>query len=889
MTALRLRVSLSKALLALVACVILTSASLAQERTLKGVALVIGQTNYAALPALPNPTNDARLISGLLGDLGFEVSTVLDADSVRLERTLRRFTEDAAGADVALLYFAGHGVEAGGENFLVPIDATPDAPKGLAAISPILAELQASVPVTILLLDACRTNPFPQGAMIAAEGGTPSPVSGVGLGALRGVVPFRSTGSAAATTETLGAVIGFAAEPGKAALDGNAGASSPYAAALAKHLPASGFAFGDVMTMVTEEVYLATGAQQLPWTNASLRRQLFFGLAPEDKAGDEALIRGERRKLLLTIAATPRETRNLVEQVAVNNGVPMDALYGMLEVLKVDTSSGPADIAEQLQAGAARLRAIVAERDLQIRQDPELMRLASLADRAEREGAVALALEFRARASGRATEIDKVIDDAEANVKARRLELAETFRDHAQTAALNFDFGIAAAQYRQASLQAERWDEEAAFMYRVFEADALTDLGKERGDNAALAKAVGVYEEAKAMPGVRTTTGGPASVLINQGIALMALAERENGTRWLEAAIAAYEDALRVYSRKRNPDIWATVTLNLGNSYDLMGERGGGVPYFKKALESHRSAQKVYSRKKAPDEWAGLQNNIGNSLVSLGGTGEISKYYAQSVQAFRGALEVWTLESNPQRWAMASANMANAMRRLGEQEKGTSNIAGAIAALRSVLEHVSRDKQPMYWAATQSNLGTALQSLALRTQVPSDFQAALAAFDSAGLEITRERDPLNWALIQSNIGRTLMQWAKQDNSIDRFAAARDACQRALSELRRDTSPLVWSSTNSVLGEILHNIGTLSADRRSLEEARKPMCSPGISTARRNTPSISRTSMPANWPRSTPNWRNRRSHPALNHKKLSGHSACFRPAREVPAASRVRWS
>ncbi len=819
-TAFALRMILGRALVALLTCIALSfpAASLAQEKTLKGVALVIGQTNYTALPALPNPTNDARLISGLLGDLGFEVSTVLDADSARLERTLRRFAEDAEGADVALLYFAGHGVEAGGENFLVPIDATPDAPMGLAAISPILAQLQASVPVTILLLDACRTNPFPKGAMIAAEGGTPAPVSVAGLGALRGVVPFRSTGSAAASTESLGAVIGFAAEPGKAALDGQAGASSPYAAALAKHLPASGFAFGDVMTMVTEEVYLATGAQQLPWTNASLRRQLFFGLAPEDKTGDEALIRGERRKLLLTIAATPRETRNLVEQVAVNNGVPMDALYGMLEVLGVNTSSG-VDIAGQLEAGARRLRSIMDERDVQIRQDPEIIRLASLADRAEREGAVALALEFRARASGRATEIDKVIDEAEANVKARRLELAETFRSHAQTAALNFDFGIAAAKYREASLQAERWDEEAAFFYRIFEADALTDLGKERGDNAALSQAVRVYEEAKTMPGVRTTTGGPAGVLINQGIALMALAERENGTRWLEAAIAAYESALRVYSRRRNPDLWATVTLNLGNSYDLMGERGGGMPYFKKALEAHRSAQKVYSRKKAPDEWAGLQNNIGNSLLSLGNTGQGSKYYAQSVQAFRSALEVWTLETNPQRWAMASANMANAMRRLGEQEKGTKNIAGAIAALRSVLEQVSRDKQPMYWAAIHSNLGTALQSFALRTQVPSDFQAALDAFDNAGLEITRERDPLNWALIQSNIGRTLMQWAKQDDNIELFVAARDACQRALSELRRDTSPLVWSSTNSVLGEILHNIGRLNSDRRSLTQAR----------------------------------------------------------------------
>ena len=171
-------------------------------------------------------------------------------------------------------------------------------------------------------------------------------------------------------------MIGFAAEPGRAALDGEPGGNSPYAAAVLKHLAAGGYAFGDVMTLVAEEVYLKTGGRQLPWTNASLRRLLYFGLQAEPQEGDEQAIRGERRTLLLTIATTPPDRRRLVEQVATANAVPLDALYGMLGVLGVGTSDG--NLEEQLSKGAERLKAMLAARDVQVRQDSEIVRLAGL-------------------------------------------------------------------------------------------------------------------------------------------------------------------------------------------------------------------------------------------------------------------------------------------------------------------------------------------------------------------------------------------------------------------------------------------------------------------------------------------------------------------------------
>ena len=92
-------------------------------RPLKGVALVVGNSAYEHLPALTNPANDARAVEMLLSALGFETTLSSDRDARRLGRDLDIFLDDAEGADVAVLYYAGHGIEAGGENFLVPVDA----------------------------------------------------------------------------------------------------------------------------------------------------------------------------------------------------------------------------------------------------------------------------------------------------------------------------------------------------------------------------------------------------------------------------------------------------------------------------------------------------------------------------------------------------------------------------------------------------------------------------------------------------------------------------------------------------------------------------------------------------------------------------------------------
>ena len=134
---------------------VLPSVSAAEDQTaLRGVALVIGQSKYEHLSPLPNPANDADAIEALLADLGFDLVRRADRDAKTLARDLERFAEDAEEADVAVLYYSGHGIEAGGENFLVPVDADlsalDDAGQKLVPVSALIETLKATVPVAIV-------------------------------------------------------------------------------------------------------------------------------------------------------------------------------------------------------------------------------------------------------------------------------------------------------------------------------------------------------------------------------------------------------------------------------------------------------------------------------------------------------------------------------------------------------------------------------------------------------------------------------------------------------------------------------------------------------------------------------------------------------------------
>jgi len=744
--------------------------------SLKGVALVIGQSEYKSLTALPNPVNDARAIENLLARLGFETDLATDENAKKLRRTIDGFVDDAEGADVALLYYSGHGIEAGGINYLLPVDASidslADGDKALISLQDVLAQLRTKARVTILLLDACRSNPFPKDAVLK-RGGDPGgqPVAASGLGAPRGAVAMEDT---AASSDTIGEVIGFAAEPGHSALDGVADGNSPYAAALLKHLAANaGYDFGQVMTLVTEEVYLDTGTRQRPWTNASLRRFLSFGGTVDEASADEALLTGERRKLLLSIAATPQDTRNAVEGLARDQSLPLDPLYGILKELQVDTAAGPDQLEKQLRLGAENLKKLLAEKVVPLRKDPELIRLAGLADRAQAEGAIALAKDYRAKASARADELDKTLDQREADILADRIELASTYAEEAETSILAFDFELAAAKFAKAYEQVEGRDGDLAFKYKLSQANAFANYGIYKGKNDAIARSFPLYEE-----------------------------------------------AISSADRDKNRDNWATAQNDLGRAYRLLGERDAGSQFLQKAIEAFDAALTVSTRDHAPTDWAMIQNNLGNVLWTLGEREEGSEKLLQAISAYEASLTVLTREQKPLDWARVQNNLGNVRYKLGERGEGTASLYVAVAGYRDVLKIWTRERVPSDWAMVQNNLGVALKLLGERERDPALLHASVDALEAALLERHRERVPLDWAATQNNLGNTLAALGKPKGDKDFLARAVAAYELALQETTREREPLQWARIQSNLGMTRLPLGILTQDRAVVESGRR---------------------------------------------------------------------
>lgn len=808
---------LAQALFAVLFVLALPAAASAEEgKALRGVALVVGQSAYEHLPPLPNPESDARAVEDLFDRLGFDTIDARNADARKLRRALERFAEDAEGADVAVVYYAGHGIEAGGENYLVPVDADLSAldaaGERLVSVSDYLATLQETVPVTILLLDACRDNPFPAGAVVRRNpDAVPAPVAASGLGETRGAA--RLAAAPTKPGETLGSVISFAAAPGRAALDGDPGANSPYAAALLKHLDASGFPFSDVMTMVAEEVWLRTEARQQPWVNSSLRRQLFFGTGAEEAGDDAAPIRGERRKLLLTLATVGEVQRRQVAATARDKGVPMDALFAMLNALGTAAPGDPDQLARLLDEQATRVRTLLAEREALKQSDPEIARLTALAGEAVAEGALSAALSFHERAKARVAELSMSMDRAEADLKARRIEHASVFASSAETYALAYDYARAAEDFSQAFAQVERWDARLALRYKLSEAKALVDMGFFRADEAALDRALAAYATAAALAppevdpeGWADTQGGMAMSLWSRGERRSGTEEMERAASILRAAIAA--DALRALPAKR-----AQLQSDLALVLMSLGDRSAGTETLEEAAAAARAALEIHTRDVAPMEWARLKNHLGSTLFSVGQRERHRDRLEEAVVAFREALTVWTPQTAPMDWANAQNNLALTLGELGTRDPDSARLAEAVKLLDEIFAVRTRAAAPLHWAETHSNRGATLYHLALRESDPHRVVAVLGeaagAFRLAMEEITRQRSPLKWAGIIDNLGLALSTSAERTGDTAVLDQAIAAYGEALSERTRERVPLEWASSTNNLANAWYRYGELT--------------------------------------------------------------------------------
>src|SRR6202048_1495217 len=254
-------------------CMLLSAHSAKADRR---VAFVVGNVAYKNVAQLPNPPVDAKAMAGVLRNVGFEVVEGTNLTRDKMTERLLEFGKKAQGADVAVFFYAGHGIAIGGTNYLLPVDADikseMDVKLGAAInIAPPLDQPMSDAKVKLVFLDACRDNPF--AAKIKSNSATRSVAVGAGLAEMK-------SGE--------GTLIAFATGPGQTALDGQEGTNSPFTRALIANITTPGVEIQQAMTKVRAQVNEETNKGQLPWGHTNLIGSVYLNPAAAPAANTAA-------------------------------------------------------------------------------------------------------------------------------------------------------------------------------------------------------------------------------------------------------------------------------------------------------------------------------------------------------------------------------------------------------------------------------------------------------------------------------------------------------------------------------------------------------------------------------------------------------------------------
>ncbi len=230
------------------------------------VALVIGNASYNGMPALQNPRNDANDVAAALRDLGFEVMVSTDMKRADVRDVLAKFSSMAAGADTALVYYAGHALEVRGQYYLVPVDATIEAGSNLRYVMMPVADLRDVISgakgLRVMIFDACRNDPIEGAANLTPE-------------AARAARREEVQKALAGAEGGKGMVVAYATAPFDVAEDGKA-RNSPFTATLLKWLKEPGIEIRSLFRKVSSEVYADTGGRQMPEITLAMQGDYFF-------------------------------------------------------------------------------------------------------------------------------------------------------------------------------------------------------------------------------------------------------------------------------------------------------------------------------------------------------------------------------------------------------------------------------------------------------------------------------------------------------------------------------------------------------------------------------------------------------------------------------------
>jgi uncharacterized caspase-like protein len=282
---------MARVLLALAVALIAGAAQASEKR----VALIIGNAAYRSAPPLANALNDAELISATLKTLGFEVLDGRNLTKDGMGKLLGNFARELRGADAGLVYYAGHGLQFEGQNYLLPIDASIEDEFSLSfetiRLDDVMTTLRYASGVQILVLDACRNNPF------VAKLGRKSGSRDIALRS--GLAPVK---------RTQGMIVAYATQSNDVATDGE-GSNSPFTAALAREMKRPGQEIATVFRKVQTQVYTSTGGRQLPELSISLLGEFFINAGESDlEAWKKASLSDDAEQLKAFMTAYPESS-----------------------------------------------------------------------------------------------------------------------------------------------------------------------------------------------------------------------------------------------------------------------------------------------------------------------------------------------------------------------------------------------------------------------------------------------------------------------------------------------------------------------------------------------------------------------------------------------------
>jgi hypothetical protein len=721
--------------------------------------------------------------------LGFEVILALDADRATMEKAVEDFAAKTETADVALFYYAGHGLQNQGANFLVPVDASLQSAAGirrLTRLDDILSDVRKARALRIVILDACRDNPMSEvltGQAGAATGSSAVATRSIGLAKVKRTLD-PGGGASVREAQRAGDIVVYAAEVGRTASDGQ-DRNSPFTAALLRNIETEGQEIVALMRRVASAVHQETGGEQRPELLLSVPFEFYFKpgtpepqpsvaqLLPRAKPHEAAAIEAELEGMLTRQPMAERDHARRELMVLVSD---MAARSGL----------APAQIATELPKAYQRLvqmRGEIAHFRALVEAEPGVapfVELAAAAVASGRRPDLAAADQALAQAQARYDESIKARRDALVEARGKRAALMEQRGHIAETERRTKQ---AAAFYLEAPRDTSEDDRILAGRRFALAGSALLVNGTVLLANDDLREAVRVLDQealvrfGQAVPRSdderRELAALQALVLAEMADAMTRLGGRTpgyDGAKMMVDARAVYARALKTIDVAAFPGI-AMDILDRRAQRDLefgrriVKDRGRG--HFSEAVKTMRTILSIQQGKPAfAAEVPRTVNNLANALKELsrrtdGADGDA--LIDEAVGLYERAAEDLARQRDIHRLPIAQGNLAHALtlragRRTGQA--ATDDIAQARALLAHIDAGLDQKQNPRLWAIVKQHEAELLRLVGEPEQRPeARFQGFKAAFETYQriLPVTsRETAPNDWAMLCAEMGHTIV-------------------------------------------------------------------------------------------------------------------------------------